>query len=171
MKNLALLIFGFLVLFPSICSVSTLSDGKLNFINVHNNEKLSVQFLDAAGNVIPGSLDQINYFFRCYQTNKVHEVDVALLKILDQVQDHFGTDKTLFYVSGYRSPEFNEKLRAEGHAVAKFSQHMHGEACDFYLKEVPLEKIRDYAIDLKKGGVGFYPGQFVHLDAAAFRTW
>jgi len=170
-KNLFFAVAGLLVLFPSISSVSTLSDGKLSFVNVHNNEKLSVQFLDAAGHVIPESLDQINYFFRCYQTNKIHEVDVALLKILDQVQDHFGSDKTLFYVSGYRSPQFNEYLRKNGHAVAKFSQHMHGEACDFYLNGVPLENIRDYSISLKKGGVGFYPGQFVHLDAAAFRTW
>jgi len=171
MKNLVLFVLGFLILFPSISSVSTLSDGKLNFINTHNGENLSVQFLDATGNVIPGSLDQINYFFRCYQTNKVHEVDVALLKILDQVQDHFGTEKILYLVSGFRSPEFNDYLKSQGRGVVKGSQHTHGKACDFYLKEVPLEKIRDYAIDLKKGGVGFYPGQFVHLDAAAFRTW
>ena len=52
------------------------------------------------------------------------------------------------------------------------SLHMQGKAIDVRFSEVASEALRDYAIDLQAGGVGFYPdSDFVHLDTGRVRTW
>lgn len=49
---------------------------------------------------------------------------------------------------------------------------MQGKAIDVRFSEVASEALRDYAIDLQAGGVGFYPdSDFVHLDTGRVRTW
>ncbi len=45
---------------------------------------------------------------------------------------------------------------------------------DFYIPDVPLEKIRTVGLRLQRGGVGFYPtsgSPFVHLDTGSVRHW
>ena len=50
--------------------------------------------------------------------------------------------------------------------------HLRGQAIDVRLADVPLDKLRSVALDLKKGGVGFYPeSQFVHVDTGRVRRW
>jgi uncharacterized protein YcbK (DUF882 family) len=49
---------------------------------------------------------------------------------------------------------------------------MEGRAIDVRLPGVALADLRDAAVSLKAGGVGFYPGsQFVHLDTGRVRRW
>jgi uncharacterized protein YcbK (DUF882 family) len=56
--------------------------------------------------------------------------------------------------------------------VAKRSLHMEGKAIDVRLPGVPLVELRDAAISLKAGGVGYYPkDQFIHVDSGRVRTW
>src|SRR6185369_1736960 len=58
--------------------------------------------------------------------------------------------------------------------VAQFSQHINGQAMDFFIPGVPLEKIREVGLRLQRGGVGFYPtsgSPFVHLDVGSIRHW
>ncbi len=50
--------------------------------------------------------------------------------------------------------------------------HLRGQAIDVRLADVPLDKLRTVALDLQKGGVGFYPeSQFVHVDTGRVRRW
>ena len=50
--------------------------------------------------------------------------------------------------------------------------HLRGQAIDVRLADVPLDTLRSVALDLKKGGVGFYPeSQFVHVDTGRVRRW
>ena len=76
-------------------------------------------------------------------------------------------------ISGYRDPQTNERLRkTRGGGVAKRSLHMEGQAIDVRLPGVPLAELRDAAISLKAGGVGYYPkDQFIHVDTGRVRTW
>ncbi|MGE4376958.1 MAG: YcbK family protein, partial [Burkholderiaceae bacterium] len=76
-------------------------------------------------------------------------------------------------ISGYRSPATNNTLRnTRGGGVAKHSLHMVGKAIDVRLPGVPLTELRDAALSLRQGGVGFYPSaQFVHLDTGPVRRW
>ena len=75
-------------------------------------------------------------------------------------------------ISAYRSPKTNEALRHVSTGVAKNSLHLEGRAIDVRLTSASLDKLRDAAISMRSGGVGYYPdSNFVHVDTGAFRTW
>ena len=76
-------------------------------------------------------------------------------------------------ISGYRCPATNSLLRnTRGGGVAQHSLHMEGKAIDVRLPGVPLAELRDAALSLRAGGVGFYPReQFVHVDTGRVRSW
>jgi uncharacterized protein YcbK (DUF882 family) len=49
---------------------------------------------------------------------------------------------------------------------------MEGKAIDFRLDGVKLSTVREAALSLKAGGVGYYPrSNFVHIDTGAVRSW
>ncbi|MGH6929570.1 MAG: YcbK family protein, partial [Dongiaceae bacterium] len=75
-------------------------------------------------------------------------------------------------ISGYRSPATNAKLASVGHGVARRSYHMKGMAIDVALDDRKLTSLRDSALALKAGGVGYYPKPgFVHVDVGPVRSW
>ena len=83
-----------------------------------------------------------------------------------------GTWEPFQVISGYRSPKTNAKLRSSGRGVAKRSLHMDGRAIDVRLADVKSSVLRDAALELKRGGVGYYrSSDFVHVDTGRFRTW
>ena len=56
--------------------------------------------------------------------------------------------------------------------VAQHSLHMEGRAIDVRIAGVDCASLAAHALDLKRGGVGYYrASDFVHLDTGAFRTW
>ena len=88
------------------------------------------------------------------------------------LQCRCGKTGVFSVISGFRSPQTNTSLRDKSSGVAKKSLHMVGQAIDVRFSEVPTKQLRDYAINLKAGGVGFYPSSdFVHLDTGRYRTW
>jgi uncharacterized protein YcbK (DUF882 family) len=75
-------------------------------------------------------------------------------------------------ISAYRSPETNEMLRKRSSGVAKNSYHVRGQAIDVRLADVSTDKLRDVALNLKRGGVGYYKNSdFVHVDTGPIRRW
>ena len=84
-----------------------------------------------------------------------------------------GVQTPFQVISGFRSPKTNANLRStRGGGVAKRSLHMDGQAIDVRLPGVELSDLRDAALSLRLGGVGFYPrDQFVHLDTGRVRNW
>jgi uncharacterized protein YcbK (DUF882 family) len=81
---------------------------------------------------------------------------------------------TIDVVCGYRTPESNEYLRtrSDDTGVARNSQHMQAKAIDIRVPGVRTRKLRDAALALKGGGVGYYPvSQFVHVDVGPVRKW
>ena len=75
-------------------------------------------------------------------------------------------------ISGYRSPLTNKLLRNKSRGVAKNSYHMQGKAVDLRLPGIPLKAVRKAALDLRLGGVGYYPeSDFVHIDSGRVRSW
>ena len=83
------------------------------------------------------------------------------------------TDLAYHIISGYRDPNTNERLRTtRGGGVAKTSLHMQGRALDIRMPGVPLDELRDAALELKAGGVGYYSSdRFVHIDTGRVRSW
>ncbi len=48
---------------------------------------------------------------------------------------------------------------------------MLGKAIDFNIEGVSVEELRVAGLRLQRGGVGFYPGSFVHVDVGSVRHW
>jgi uncharacterized protein YcbK (DUF882 family) len=49
---------------------------------------------------------------------------------------------------------------------------MKGQALDIRLSDVSTRQLRDAAISLKAGGVGYYAkSDFIHIDTGRVRTW
>ena len=63
-------------------------------------------------------------------------------------------------------------LRVKSSSVAKKSQHMLGNAIDVRLSDVKTSDLRDAALAMKRGGVGYYKeSDFVHIDIGRIRRW
>lgn len=143
----------------------------MSFVHAHTRETLStVYFQD--GNYLVPSLERVNHLLRDFRTNEVHSIDPALLDILFDLQAQAHHDGPFEVISGYRSPQTNAALRRQSSAVAEHSLHMEGRAIDVRLRAFPTEKLRDVAVALHRGGVGFYAASdFVHVDTGRVRVW
>jgi hypothetical protein len=65
-------------------------------------------------------------------------------------------------------------LRRRSRQVAEHSQHMQGKAIDAHFTDVGPGPIRDIAMRMQEGGVGFYPigsTPWVHIDSGTVRYW
>lgn len=77
-------------------------------------------------------------------------------------------------ICGYRAPSTNEFLRTRSahSGVAEHSLHMQAEAIDIRLPGIPTSQLRDAALRLGRGGVGYYSASnFVHVDVGRVRRW
>ena len=63
-------------------------------------------------------------------------------------------------------------LRSRSNGVASKSQHLLGKAIDVRLTDVDTATLRDTALALGLGGVGYYrKSDFVHIDTGRVRRW
>jgi uncharacterized protein YcbK (DUF882 family) len=139
--------------------------------HTHTHEKLSIAFADATG-YRSAALTEINGFLRDFRTREVHDIDPRLLDLLHRLSGALDASEPYHVISGYRSPRTNGALRSKSGGVARYSLHMEGKAIDIRLPGVPLARVREAALDLKLGGVGYYPGSdFVHVDTGRVRAW
>lgn len=144
----------------------------LSFLHTHTGEALSIAYR-IAGEHVTTALHRINHLLRDHRTGDSHPIDPGLLDQLRTLVEITGTREPFQVISGYRSERTNTMLRATGGGgVAKGSLHLSGRAIDIRLADVPLATLRDAALSMRRGGVGYYPGShFVHLDTGRFRAW
>lgn len=143
----------------------------LTLVNLHTQETLNCCYW-RAGAYLPDALADVAKVLRDHRTGEVHPIDPRLLDLLTQLSGRLGAGRPFEVISGYRSPETNAKLHAKSSGVATRSLHMDGKAIDVRLPGVPLTKLRDVALDLQAGGVGYYPtSNFVHVDVGRVRRW
>ena len=156
--------FGFPKPFSS--SVRTLS-----FFNTHTGETLDAAYR-VRGRYCPETLLRINHILRDHRTGEVAPIDPELLDLLHALARQVRTRSPFHVISGYRSPATNAMLHERSRSVAKNSLHMEGKAVDIFLPDRDLGSLRQAALDLKGGGVGFYPKpNFVHVDTGRVRFW
>lgn len=143
---------------------------ELAFEHLHTGEKLRrVYWVD--GRYVPEALNDINHLLRDFRTGEQVAMDPGLLDVLADVRRYLETKKPLEIISAYRSPQTNAQLAEESGAVAKRSLHMEGKAIDIRIPGQRLDMIRKVALAMERGGVGYYPGAFVHLDVGRVRWW
>lgn len=142
----------------------------LSFEHLHTGEHLSLTYAEN-GRYVPEALHEINYLLRDFRANEIKSIDPQLLDTLCDMHTMLGTEAPLQIVSGYRSPQTNNGLRKNSSRVAKNSYHLKGKAVDISVPgRTPLQ-IRNAALTLRRGGVGYYPEGFVHIDTGPLRRW
>jgi uncharacterized protein YcbK (DUF882 family) len=143
----------------------------LSLYHLHTAETLRIVYREH-GRLVDGALDEINYFLRDFRNDTMHSIDVALLDELCRLHETFDGAGRFEVISGYRSSQTNESLRHHSAGVAKNSFHLTGRAIDVRLTSARTDRLRDAAIALHSGGVGYYAdSNFVHIDTGDFRTW
>ena len=142
----------------------------LTFFHTHTEEYLHIAH--TPGRYSSTVQRKIKIFLRDFRTGDIHPIDPELLDVLCRIQSATGSHGTIEIISGYRSPQTNEILSLTSSGVAKNSLHMKGQAVDIRVTDLPLQHLRDTALAMRTGGVGYYAkSDFVHLDTGPFRTW
>jgi uncharacterized protein YcbK (DUF882 family) len=143
----------------------------LRFDNLHTGEKLVVEYFQAQ-RYVPEALVAVNYLLRDFRTGDVGEMAPSLLDLLHGLAAVTGSRSPFQVISGYRSPATNAKLHQNSSGVAPDSLHMRGQAIDIRLSDVPLQSLRNAALAMCAGGVGYYAASnFVHVDCGRVRAW
>jgi uncharacterized protein YcbK (DUF882 family) len=148
------------------------SISRLHFFHTHTGERLTVVYRDGEG-YDAESLARLNRYLRDHRTGDIHEYDPRVFDLLHDLMTALGNpDLEIDVVCGYRTPWSNEFLRTRGHGVASHSLHMQAMAIDIRVPGIPTAKLRDAALALHRGGVGYYAASdFVHVDVGRVRRW
>lgn len=143
----------------------------LSFYNIHTGETLKTSYR-TNGELIHRAVNRISHILRDFRTGEVKRVDPDLLDLLHRIVMKTNSSAPISIISGYRSPRTNAALRKVTAGVARGSLHMEGRAVDIRIPGFQTLAIRQLAISLKSGGVGYYPeSDFVHLDTGPIQVW
>ncbi len=143
----------------------------LDLIHTHTGEKLSVAYF-ADGDYRREGLEKINRFLRDFRTQDQHPIDPNVLDVLHDLCSVTVGKGEFQIISAYRSPKTNAMLSSKSSGVAGKSLHMRGQAIDIRLPGCDTARLRDAALDLGRGGVGYYKSSdFVHVDTGRVRRW
>jgi uncharacterized protein YcbK (DUF882 family) len=146
-------------------------NGRLRLSHAHFGTTLDVRYRRSDGTYDPDALRQIQHFFRSREDGREGAISLRLIELLAYVEDHFHP-KQMTLLSGYRSPEFNEDLRAAGGQAAQTSLHTQGLAADVTMTGVNLRRVWLQLRELRTGGAGYYrKGNFLHIDTGPPRFW
>ena len=145
---------------------------RLRLHNLHTLEDIDITYR-VGDNYQPEAVARLNYFLRDHNTQDVISYDPREFDLLHDILRRLGRPgATIDIVCGYRTQETNEILRASSNGVAEHSQHILGHAIDIRIPGSTTPRIRNAALSLNEGGVGYYPtSHFVHVDVGAIRTW
>jgi uncharacterized protein YcbK (DUF882 family) len=143
----------------------------LKLHNIHTQEKIEAVYFEK-GQYVPDAVQALDKVLRDYRTGDVYSMHPELFDTLAALAQKTETKSHFQVISGYRSPRTNALLHERSGQVAKRSLHMDGKAMDVYLEDVALDRVRAAALDLGRGGVGYYPvSNFVHVDVGPVRRW
>lgn len=143
----------------------------LSFYNTHTEEAYQAVYW-SDGKYLPETLAKIDYILRDHRTCETKPIDTRLLDLLHAVSMQIRTKEPFHIISGYRSPETNAFLRKQGSSVSMLSLHMYGQAVDIRVPGCCLSQLRQVALNLRYGGVGYYQrADFVHVDVGPVRCW
>lgn len=114
-----------------------------------------------------------SYFLRDHYCGKVGKMDPALIDHMMTLTDALEMPgRVIHVISAYRAPATNKMLLDQGKKVARQSMHLTGQAIDIRVPHIALRDVRDAALDLRVGGVGYYrKSNFLHFDTGRVRNW
>lgn len=143
----------------------------LSFINTHTGDTFADAYWEG-GAYVPEALSAINHVMRDHRTGDVRDIDTRLLDQLHTLRGLVEASAPFQIISGYRSPATNAALHANSSGVASRSLHMDGRAIDIRVRGIDLTRLRDAALGMQAGGVGYYAASdFIHIDTGRVRRW
>ena len=154
-------------------AVATAASGRraLAMHNLHTAESANTVYW-ADGRYVRDGLLELNHLLRDHRANEACDMDPRVLDQLYLLHERCRAREPFHIISGYRSPSTNAMLRSKSDGVAKKSLHMQGQAIDVRLPGVDTDHLREVALSMKAGGVGYYAkSDFVHVDTGRVRFW
>jgi uncharacterized protein YcbK (DUF882 family) len=163
---------GFIPAEPAVATTSPAPEFRLRLFNTHTGEHLDVIYR-RGDSYLPEALTRLDDYLKDRRTGDVHHYDPRVFDLLHELETKLGLpDSEIDVLCGYRSPWTNEFLRTHRHGVALHSLHMLAMAIDIRIPGVRTSKLRDAALSLHRGGVGYYAKSgFVHVDVGRVRRW
>jgi len=143
----------------------------LCFFHTHTSETLEVACSDKG--IAINQRQAVNHFLRDFRTEEITTMDESLLLQLAELKRRVGNQGGVYeIISAYRSPKTNNMLRGKSKGVAKKSYHLQGRAIDVRLRGTAISDLKNAAIAMQDGGVGYYKrSNFIHLDTGRVRAW
>jgi uncharacterized protein YcbK (DUF882 family) len=145
---------------------------RLRFYHTHTNERLDIIYRRGES-YLPEALAALDHYLRDHRTGEVRHFDPHLFDLLHDLTASLNDSRgEIDVVCGYRTPWSNEFLRTRSAhtGVALHSLHMQAEAVDIRLPGISTAAVRDAALRLHRGGVGYYRNSnFVHVDVGRVR--
>jgi uncharacterized protein YcbK (DUF882 family) len=123
---------------------------------------------------LPEALDELSQFLRDSHNDEVKSYNPRTFDVLHTMLAKLNRSSSVIQIlCGYRTKETNDALRESGTTnAAEHSQHIEANALDIRVPGIPAVKLRNAALSLGAGGVGYYPkGQFIHVDTGPVRKW
>ncbi len=146
----------------------------LHLHHTHTGESIDIVYR-IGDTYLPEAVEKLNYFLRDHRTQDIADYDPQEFDLLHAVMTRLRRPGGVIdIVCGYRTPESNEYLRSRSvdTGVAEHSQHMLGKAIDIQVPGVQTLALRNAALAIGAGGVGYYPtSHFVHVDVGPVREW
>jgi uncharacterized protein YcbK (DUF882 family) len=147
---------------------------RLRLHHLHTGEDIDIVYR-VGDTYLPWAMERLNQFLRDHRTQEASEYDPKEFDLLHELMAKLERPNGVIdIVCGYRTPWSNNLLRSRSadSGVAEHSQHMLAKAIDIRVPGVATAKLRDAALSLHEGGVGYYPvNQFVHVDVGRVRQW
>lgn len=167
-------VVGLLVLAACLGWVAQAGNAEPHWLSVtalHSGESVTVRWA-TDGKLDADALGQLRHVLRDRRNGAELDMDATLFDLLAELAEKAGVEPRYEIISAYRSPESNAKMHARSSGVSEKSLHMEGRAIDVRLRGVDTLRLATLARGLKRGGVGYYPGdRFVHLDTGRVRSW
>jgi len=147
-------------------------ESRLRLYHTHTQEHLEIVYRQGAA-YVSSALSALDTFLRDHRTGDVHHYDPKLFDLLSDLLAAAGhPNAEIDIICGYRSRWSNEFLRTRTFGVARNSLHMQAEAIDIRVPAVKTSRLREVALSLRRGGVGYYPASdFIHVDLGRVRRW
>jgi len=143
-------------------------DGSIHLLNAHTNQSARIRYRLPDGTYPTEARQQIDRLFGVPAGSSDH-IALRLISVLDYIEDRYR--QPIEIISGYRSPEYNESLRAKGKLAAKTSMHVEGMAADIRMRKVLSAEWFQVLKTMNCCGVGYYHDNSLHVDTGPVRYW
>jgi len=156
----------------SAAASDTPVEHRLRLHHTHTGESIDIVY-KRGDSYLPAAVAQLEHCLRDHRTGDEHHFDARLFDLLTDLTASLGRPHAVIEViCGYRTPWSNGFLRSKSKGVAGHSLHMQAQAIDIRIQGVRTSELRDAALALRRGGVGYYArSDFVHVDVGRVRRW